>query len=592
MSFNHNFIQDLKNKLNIVDIIGQNIQLKKKGANYWGICPFHSEKTPSFSVNEEKQFYHCFGCGAGGDIIKFVQDYYKLDFNDAIAKICNDNGIELPKMTNQTNFNYKRYYEINKIAATYYLNNLRKLPNPGYMYISKRGISNKTLNKFGIGYSNDSWDGLYRHMSALKIPEEELERIGLIKKNKNGKYYDKFRNRVIFPIINTQKKVIGFGGRSIINGDKGMPKYLNSDESEIFHKKNNLYGLNLARDEVKKEDNIIIVEGYMDVISLYQAGVKNAIASLGTALTNEQARLLARYTKNVVLAYDSDNAGINATLRAIDILKEVKINVRVLNLNDAKDPDEYIRKFNVESFRNLIKEAAGSNDFKLNLLKKNYNLNIDEEALKYVKECIKLIINLSPVERDFYIRKLANETKISEQAIRTEIELSLSDKIHSVRNLSNFNSKNKEISLTQTMRLELYLLYIPTIDAGYIGRFDDDEIVFNTYLGKKIYKIEKELIENNLNIKHLEAEDIYKLLDPNEEEVYRKFINKVFMGGDIEEFYKECLNKYRLDYCIQRKNQLQNELDVYEKIGDKKSKDKTFEKILVEQAKITKLKGD
>lgn len=592
MSFNHNFIEDLKNKLNIVDIIGQNIQLKKKGANYWGICPFHSEKTPSFSVNEEKQFYHCFGCGAGGDIIKFVQDYYKLDFNDAIAKICNDNGIELPKMTNQTNFNYKRYYEINKIAATYYLNNLRKLPNPGYMYISKRGISNKTLNKFGIGYSNDSWDGLYRHMSALKIPEEELERIGLIKKNKNGKYYDKFRNRVIFPIINTQKKVIGFGGRSIINGDKGMPKYLNSDESEIFHKKNNLYGLNLARDEVKKEGNIIIVEGYMDVISLYQAGVKNAIASLGTALTVEQARLLARYTKDVVLAYDSDNAGINATLRAIDILKEAKINVRVLNVNDAKDPDEYIRKFNVESFRNLIKEAAGSTDFRLNLLKKNYNLNIDEEALKYAKECIKILINLSPVERDFYIRKLANETKISEQAIRTEIELSLSDKIHSARNLSNFNSKNKETDLTQTMRLELYLLYIPTIDAGYIGRFDDDEIVFNTYLGKKIYRIEKELIENNLNIKHLEAEDIYKLLDPNEEEVYRKFINKVFMGGDIEEFYKECLNKYRLDYCIQRKNQLQNELDVYEKIGDKKSKDKTFEKILVEQAKITKLKGE
>lgn len=592
MSFNHNFFEDLKNKLNIVDIIGQNIQLKKKGANYWGICPFHSEKTPSFSVNEEKQFYHCFGCGASGDIIKFVQDYYKLNFNDAIAKICNDNGIELPKMTYQTNFNYKRYYEINKIAATYYLNNLRKLPNPGYMYISKRGISNKTLNKFGIGYSNDSWDGLYRHMSSLKIPEEELERIGLIKKNKNGKYYDKFRNRVIFPIINTQKKVIGFGGRSIINGDKGMPKYLNSDESEIFHKKNNLYGLNLARDEVKKEGNIIIVEGYMDVISLYQAGVKNAIASLGTALTVEQARLLARYTKNVVLAYDSDNAGINATLRAIDILKEAKINVRVLNLNDAKDPDEYIRKFNVESFRNLIKDAAGSTDFRLNLLKKNYNLNIDEEALKYVKECIKILINLSPVERDFYIRKLANETKISEQAIRTEIELSLSDKIHSARNLSNFNSKNKETDLTQTIRLELYLLYIPTIDARFIGRFDDDEIVFNTYLGKKIYRIEKELIENNLNIKHLEAEDIYKLLDPNEEEVFRKFINKVFMGGDIEEFYKECLNKYRLDYCIQRKNQLQNELDVYEKIGDKKSKDKTFEKILVEQAKITKLKGD
>lgn len=592
MSFNHNFIEDLKNKINIVDLIGQSVQLKRKGGNYWGVCPFHSEKTPSFSVNEEKQFYHCFGCGAGGDIIKFVQEYYKLDFNDAITKICNDNGIELPKMTYRSTVDYKRYYEINKMAAIFYLKNLRKLPNPGYQYISKRGISNRTLNKFGVGYSRESWDELYEHLKSLNVSDVEMESLGLVKKNKNGKYYDKFRNRIIFPIINTQKKVIGFGGRSILNGDKGMPKYLNSDESDIFYKKNNLYGLNLAADEVKKEGNILIVEGYMDVISLYQAGVKNAIASLGTALTDEQARLLSRYTKNVILSYDSDNAGINATLRAIDILKKANINVKVLSLIDAKDPDEYIKKFGVEGFREMAKKAIGAIDFKLNLIRKKYDLNSDDGAIKYIKECIEVLTKLSPVERDFYIRKLARETEISEQAIRTEIDISDGGKISSNKRISPNAFNNKELELSSTLRLELYLLYIGAMDTRYLDKFKDDEIVFSTYLGNKIYRIEKELIKDNLKIKNIEAEDIYKLLEPKEEEVYRSFTEKVFVGGDIEEFYKECLIKYRVDLCTERKNQLQNELDVYEKLSDKKSIEKTVEELLNIQAEITRLKGD
>ena len=592
MSFNHNFIEDLKNKINIVDLIGQSVQLKRKGGNYWGVCPFHSEKTPSFSVNEEKQFYHCFGCGAGGDIIKFVQEYYKLDFNDAITKICNDNGIELPKMTYRSTVDYKRYYEINKMAAIFYLKNLRKLPNPGYQYISKRGISNRTLNKFGVGYSRESWDELYEHLKSLNVSDVEMESLGLVKKNKNGKYYDKFRNRIIFPIINTQKKVIGFGGRSILNGDRGMPKYLNSDESDIFYKKNNLYGLNLAANEVKKEGNILIVEGYMDVISLYQAGVKNAIASLGTALTDEQARLLSRYTKNVILSYDSDNAGINATLRAIDILKKANINVKVLSLIDAKDPDEYIKKFGVEGFREMAKKAIGAIDFKLNLIRKKYDLNSDDGAIKYIKECIEVLTKLSPVERDFYIRKLARETEISEQAIRTEIDISDGGKISSNKRISPNAFNNKELELSSTLRLELYLLYIGAMDTRYLDKFKDDEIVFSTYLGNKIYRIEKELIKDNLKIKNIEAEDIYKLLEPKEEEVYRSFTEKVFVGGDIEEFYKECLIKYRVDLCTERKNQLQNELDVYEKLSDKKSIEKTVEELLNIQAEITRLKGD
>ena len=598
MSFDNRFIEDLKNRIDIVNIIGKDVSLKKKGANYWGNCPFHNEKTPSFSVNEEKQFYHCFGCGVGGDVIKFVQDFYKLDFNEAITKICADNGIELPKMVHRSNVDYKRFYEINRLTATYYFQNLRKLPNLGYKYISNRKIDNQALNKFGIGFSNNSWDGLYKYLHSQNIKDEEMLKLGLVKKGKNNKLYDKFRNRIMFPIIDTRSRVIGFGGRSVSNEDK--PKYLNSDESDIFHKKNNLYGLNIASEYIKKEGNIIIVEGYMDVISLYQSGIRNVIASLGTALTDEQARLISRYTKNIILSYDSDEAGIKANLRAIEVFRKSNLNVKVIQIEGGKDPDEYVKKYGKDKFKNLVSNALPSTDFILITLKRNFDLKRDEDKLKYIKECIRVLNTLSPVEQDFYIKKISRELDISEQAIRTEVSTRGREEVKRYTNERGIYKDNINNEITAILKTELYLLYISSLDLYYLKKLEKDNVIFTTYLAKKIHKIlieilNKDLKNNSYNSKDINLniiDEISKNLDKDEDMAFRKATKGLFIGGDIEEFYNKCLKKYKLEICIERKNQLQNELEVSEKINDNSSSEDIAKELLFYESEIRRLKGD
>ena len=355
-------VEELKNQINIVDVVGRVVPLKRAGANYKGVCPFHSEKTPSFVVSEQKQIFTCFGCGASGDVIEFTKRYYNLDFAEAVEKLAKENGIEI-SIGGKRNSDKEKYYEINKEAARFFYRAFTEEKNPGYSYMKKRGIDDAILKKFGIGYADDSWDSLYRYFKAKGTDEKVLLELGLISE-KNGKYYDKFRNRVIFPIINTSGKVIGFGGRAI---GEAMPKYLNSPENIIFQKKNNIYALNISKQDVGREGYGILVEGYMDVISLYQHGVRNVGASLGTALTENQARLLKRYTKKVVLSYDADAAGRNAALRGIDILSGEGIKVKVLHVTDGKDPDEFIKKNGKEAFIKLIDGALPMIDYKLNI---------------------------------------------------------------------------------------------------------------------------------------------------------------------------------------------------------------------------------
>ena len=298
-----NIVDEIKSRCNIVDVIGRVVPLKKSGSNFKGVCPFHNEKTPSFVVSETKQIFTCFGCGATGDVIAFVKRYYNLEFRGAVEMLAREYGISLDGAF-RSNRNKDELYEINRQAARFFYKAMREKSNKGYTYMKNRGISEETMNKFGIGYADDGWTSLYDFLGAAGVAEKKMLELGLISKSKD-RCFDKFRDRVIFPIINTAGKVIGFGGRII--GD-GEPKYLNSQESGIFQKKNNLYGLNLARKDVSREDSIVLVEGYMDVVSLYQAGVRNVSASLGTALTENQARLIKRYTRNVVLSYDSDQA--------------------------------------------------------------------------------------------------------------------------------------------------------------------------------------------------------------------------------------------------------------------------------------------
>ena len=330
MGFSNQTIESLKNQVNIIDIVGRCVPLKRAGSNYKGVCPFHSEKTPSFVVSEQKQIFTCFGCGASGDVIEFVQRYYNLDFNEAIEKIAGEYGITLEK--NAYNDRREIYYKVNKMAAGFFYRAFTERANKGYAYMKRRGISPAVLKKFGIGYADEQWDSLFRYLQSQGVDKKIILELGLASESR-GKCYDKFRDRVIFPIINTAGKVIGFGGRAIDSRDN--PKYLNSPESRIFQKKNNLYGLNISRQSAGKAGYIILVEGYMDVIALYQSGVENVAASLGTALTENQAKLIKRYTKDVVLSYDADGAGRAAALRGIEILKSEDCKVKVLQSSAA-----------------------------------------------------------------------------------------------------------------------------------------------------------------------------------------------------------------------------------------------------------------
>ena len=413
-SFPQATLEELKSRLNIVDVIGRVVPLRRAGSNFKGVCPFHNEKTPSFVVSEQKQIFTCFGCGASGDAIEFTKRYYNLEFQEAVEKLAAENGLSIN--LHKGNGDREKYYEINKEAARFFYRAFTEQQNAGYTYMKNRGMDDAILKKFGIGYADESWDSLYLFFKKKGISEKILLELGLISESK-GKYYDKFRNRVMFPIINTSGKVIGFGGRAI---GQAEPKYLNSPENKVFQKKNNLYALNITKQDIGKEGYAILVEGYMDAISLYQNGVRNVGASLGTALTDNQARLLNRYTKNVVLSYDADSAGRNAALRGIEVLSKQDCKVKVLHVTDGKDPDDFIKKNGKDAFLKLVDQALPMIDYKLLGAQKDLNLSTEEGKLDFMKKAAPILKNLGPVEADIYIQKIARELKISEGAIRME----------------------------------------------------------------------------------------------------------------------------------------------------------------------------
>ncbi|WP_132241873.1 DNA primase [Marinisporobacter balticus] len=424
-NFDEKLIDEIKLRNDIVAVISKYVQLKKSGRNYVGLCPFHNEKTPSFMVSEENQFYHCFGCGEKGDIINFIMKAENLDFVDTVSLLGEWAGINFDKNStskqeNEEIYRKNKVYEINREAALFYYKNLLDKKNGGLNYLLKRGLEIQTIKKFGLGYAHEDWEQLNKYLLCKGYNQNEIFMAGLVseQKNKNG-YYDRFRNRVMFPIINTTGKVIAFGGRVL--GDF-QPKYLNSPETPAFNKGNNLFGLNFAKNEVTQKHQIIVVEGYMDVISLYQNGIKNVTASLGTALTKNQANLLKRYAGEVVIAYDTDTAGQAATLRGLDVLREVGCKVRVLRLSQGKDPDEFVMKKGKVAFLEEVDNALSLIDYKIMLLKKENDLATTEGSVKFVKSITKILKGLtSPVEMDAYIKKIALESRISIEAIKSEI---------------------------------------------------------------------------------------------------------------------------------------------------------------------------
>ena len=422
MKITPEFIDDLKFRNRIEEVISMYVTLKRAGSRLVGLCPFHSEKTPSFTVFTDTNSYHCFGCGAGGDVITFVMAAENLDYLGALEFLCNRVGMKMPDTDGEKSESgrRRRFYDMNREAARFFYSSLSK---PGaekavdYL-LNKRKLPKSAITRFGLGYAPDSFNALRNHMVSLGYKDEELKEAFLCGKSKNGRYFDYFRGRIMFPIIDNFGNVIAFGGRAI--GDV-QPKYLNSSDTPVFKKSRNLYSLNFARTCCSEE--LILCEGYMDVIGVNLAGLSNAVATLGTALTTDQARIMAKYTKKVVIAYDSDGAGTAATKRAIPMLTEAGLEVRVLHMDGAKDPDEYVQKFGAEKFRALVAESEGKLEFLLGSVMKKYNVDIPDEKIKAAEELCGIAADIeSSIEREVYIGKIASALGLETANVRSDTE--------------------------------------------------------------------------------------------------------------------------------------------------------------------------
>ena len=421
MAFPPAFLDELTARNPIEDVVGQYVTLKRSGSNLFGLCPFHGEKTASFSVSPDKGIFYCFGCHKGGGVINFQMEIEGLSYADAVRALAKRAGMEVPD-DEQYQSRYRqqeRLWALSKEAARFFNVQLyAPQGREGLEYAKKRGMPQSTLTKFGIGFAPDSWDALTKAMLAKGYTEEELKDSGLVSVSpKNGWIYDRFRNRLMFPIIDVRGNVVGFGGRVM---DDSTPKYLNSPETIIFNKRKNLFALNLAKKS--KLGYLILVEGYMDAVALHQYGFDCAVASLGTSLTEEHATLLSRYTEQVVLIYDGDQAGQNATQRAIPMLEKAGLQVKVLKMRDAKDPDEYLKKFGADRFRLLLEESSNRVEYQLNAILRKYDLSRDEERVRFIAEASEFIAGLgNAVQREVYGTRAAEAASISYDAIKIEI---------------------------------------------------------------------------------------------------------------------------------------------------------------------------
>ena len=421
MAIDERFLDELNARCDIVDIVSRYVSLKKKGSNYFGLCPFHNEKTPSFSVAPDKQMFYCFGCGKGGGPIRFIMDAEGLEFSDAVRFLAREYHMEVPETGSSPRTRHLRERSLQALteAARFFYAQLYSPQGARALeYFQKRRLSKKTMNNFGLGYAPDSFHALLDAMTQKGFTKEELEAAGLITRSERGTYFDKFRNRVMFPIIDMRGDVIAFGGRVM---DDSKPKYLNSPETIVFNKRRNLFAMNRAKKT--KSEYFLLAEGYMDVIALHQAGFDSAVASLGTSLTEEQARLLSRHTKTVIVCYDADTAGQSAAQRAIDILKKTGIRVKILKIPGAKDPDEFIKAKGPDAFRKLIERSDNDVRYRIESAKDKYDFTEDDQRILFLREAAGIIALLdSEVEQDVYTTSTAKLAGVTPEAFRQEVK--------------------------------------------------------------------------------------------------------------------------------------------------------------------------
>ncbi|MDR1773733.1 MAG: DNA primase [Clostridioides sp.] len=555
-------IEEIKLRCEISQIISEYISISRAGNNYKALCPFHSEKTPSFHINTAKQYYRCFGCGEGGDVISFVMKMENLEFLDAVKLLAKKCGVEI-----NTNFSEEAKQKIEKIrrfqdeyaeAARYYFSNLTKERNMGYDYLVKRGLDNKTIIKFGLGFAKDSWNDMKNYLLEKGYSESELIESGIISKSKNDSTYDRFRNRVIFPIFDYKGNVIAFGGRTLTDS---IPKYLNSPDSIIFNKRENLYGLNFARKHIDKKRMLILVEGYMDLISLFQFGIKNVVATLGTALTTQQAHLMKRFADNIVISYDSDQAGVNATLRSIDILVASGLNVKVLNLRDVKDPDEFIRKYGLDEYKKEVDESIEHIKFRIIKLKDKFNLNKDEEKVKYIKESCMIIKKLkSSIDKDYYIKFLSDNMQVQRESLAREVYGNFYNASKKEK-MGNYNNSRFEYKSIDKVKIN----YDGKLLSEYILlKIIDEKIEFRNHILLKVGKDDFSYQENK---------DIFDFIVNKEKNSIKSKKNdkdKSVISVNFDNIKKLTLNEdnysteNKVDELIRtvKKNTLENKLEI------------------------------
>ena len=576
--YSDELIEEVKSSNDIVDVISQYVTLKRSGRNFFGLCPFHKEKSPSFSVSPDKQIFHCFGCGVGGNVIHFISKIENISFTETMELLANRAGITLPTLDNYENDKdaklKSRVYDINSIVAEFYHQNLYKpTSRTAQEYVKKRKLDNKTLKAFQIGYSGN-FDEVYKLASCL------------VAKSKNGGFIDKFRNRLMFPIKDVRDRVIAFGGRVL---DDTKPKYINSPENIVYSKGRHLFGLNVAkRGDCKK---ILIVEGYMDVISLYQRGITNVVASLGTAMTEAQGRLLRRSCEQVILGYDADGAGQAAILRGLDILQNLGCDIRVLQIQGAKDPDEFVVKYGPDKFRFYMDNAISLVEFKVKVLKKDLDIENVNDKIKFLNQIAQILSKISNnLEREIYIDKISKDYNISKEAIQAEINKLIYSRSTSSKVLQTpIKPKVKENDIPKIddgiikrENMFIYLL-INYPEESYLKLKDIGSDTFKYELNKKIIKkLYEQLEKGNIN-----TSDVLNWFEETEIINHLSAIMAYdFEISDVGKAIEDILSIYKKESLINKRNKILKELEKASTSEDGKKLEQELNDVIIQLAKM------
>ena len=590
--YSDELIEEIRSSNDIVDTVSQYVQLKRKGRNFFGLCPFHKEKSPSFSVSPDKQIFHCFGCGVGGNVIHFISKIENLDFKDTIEYLADRAGIELPKTENEQ-FNQRqilkdKVYKINEETARFYHENLYKpTAKEAQNYVKERKLNNATLKSFLIGYSG-TYNELYKHLRSKGFSDNEILASSLVNKNDRGQFIDRFRRRLMIPILDVRGKVIAFGGRVL---DNSLPKYINSPENIVYSKGRNLFGLNVAKKgDLKK---VVIVEGYMDAISLYQRGITNVVASLGTALTEAQGRLLRKYAEQIIISYDSDSAGQAATLRGLEILRNLGCDVRILQMEGAKDPDEYVIKYGTGRFNLLIDNAISLVEFKVKVLKNKFDLDNTNDKIKFLQEIAKVLSEVeSQIELEIYVEKIANEYSISKEAIYSEI--------NKIKYANTSKQKEPENVIRRAKPVK-----VSKVDDSVIKKENVVIYLLLNYPEESTEKIRNNLLETDFKYETNKKiiNKLYELIDKKEKissEVLNYFADDdeitshmtMLMAddyeiGDVDKCIDDIINSYNKERLIDRRNDIIQSLESNELTKEEKaSLEKELSSIVMKLARM------